>query len=172
MPQGHRFGWACVLCPSLVQAAQVTRCLVSALSKGDVHLNHVPGPGRSASWVCCETVSGVLCVSSGEVISGCDPPGRCQPSRKTWLATGSLLTVWWRMLVFGAEIGAAPCLLALVVAHLPLCLWWGWGGVCMQPASSPLVFAQSLVLWVGQAASWSLLQESSLFFFPLWQSHS
>ena len=40
-----------------------------------------------------------------------------------WLATGSLLTVWWRMLISGAKI--APCLLALAVTHLPLCLWWG-----------------------------------------------
>ena len=35
MPQGHRLGWACVLCPSPVQAAQVTRCLASTVSKGD-----------------------------------------------------------------------------------------------------------------------------------------
>ena len=45
-------------------------------------LNHQPGPGCSVSWVCCEsTVSGVPYVSSGELISGCDPPGGCQPSR-------------------------------------------------------------------------------------------
>ena len=31
-PQRHRLGWACVLCPSQVQAAQVTRCLASAVS--------------------------------------------------------------------------------------------------------------------------------------------
>ena len=30
-PQRHRLSWACVLCPSQVQAAQVTRCLVNAL---------------------------------------------------------------------------------------------------------------------------------------------
>ena len=30
--QRHRLGWACVLCPSQVQAAQVTRCLASAVS--------------------------------------------------------------------------------------------------------------------------------------------
>ena len=29
-PQGHRLGWACILCPSQVRAAQVTRCLASA----------------------------------------------------------------------------------------------------------------------------------------------
>ena len=31
-PQGHRLGWACVLCPFQVRAAQVTWCLASALS--------------------------------------------------------------------------------------------------------------------------------------------
>ena len=30
-PYRHRLGWACVLCPSKVRAAQATRCLVSAL---------------------------------------------------------------------------------------------------------------------------------------------
>ena len=44
-----------------------------------------------------------------------------------WLATGGLLTVWRRMLVSGAEI--APCLQALAVACLPLCLQWGEGPV-------------------------------------------
>ena len=34
IPQRHRFCWACVLCPSQVQAAQATRCLASALSSG------------------------------------------------------------------------------------------------------------------------------------------
>ena len=47
-----------------------------------VHLNHLPVPGRSVSWVRCKsTISGVLCVSFGELISGCSPPGRCQSSR-------------------------------------------------------------------------------------------
>ena len=59
-----------------------------------------------------------------------------------WLATMSLLTVWQRMPVSGAEI--APCLLALVIAHLPLCLWSGRG--LYAAASSPLVIAQSFVL--------------------------
>ena len=45
-------------------------------------LNHLPGRGHSVSWVHCEsTVSGVPYVSSEELISGCNPPGRCQPSR-------------------------------------------------------------------------------------------
>ena len=43
--------------------------------------------------------------------------------------------------ISGAEIVAAPCLLALAITSLPLCLW-----VRGELASSPLVFAQSFVL--------------------------
>ena len=32
IPQRCRLGWACVLCPSPARAAQVTRCLVSAVA--------------------------------------------------------------------------------------------------------------------------------------------
>ena len=82
-PQRHRLGWACTLCPSQVRAAQATRCLARALSLGrGVHLITSPIP---AAWFpgCCSgsAFSGVSCVSSVELISGCDPPGRCQPSR-------------------------------------------------------------------------------------------
>ena len=41
--------------------------------------------------------SDVPCVSSGELISGCNPAGGCQPSRisgNLWLETGSLFAVW------------------------------------------------------------------------------
>ena len=31
-PQRRRLGWACVLCPSQVRAAQVMRCLASAIA--------------------------------------------------------------------------------------------------------------------------------------------
>ena len=37
-PQRHRLGWACILCPSLVPAAQATMCLANTLSPGAVHL--------------------------------------------------------------------------------------------------------------------------------------
>ena len=82
-PQGHRLGWACVLCPSQVWSAQAIpgawRAPCPSRAK---HLNHLPGPGRSVSQVYREsTISGVPCVSSGESISGCDPPGRCLASR-------------------------------------------------------------------------------------------
>ena len=43
---------------------------------------HLPVPSPSVSWVHSgSTVSGVSCVSSGELISDCEPPGGCQPSR-------------------------------------------------------------------------------------------
>ena len=37
-PQRHILGWACVLCPSQVRAAQVTRCLLSTLLRCAVRL--------------------------------------------------------------------------------------------------------------------------------------
>ena len=50
-------------------------CLVSALSQVCGASYH-PGPSRSVSWACCKSaISGVPCVSSGELISGCSPPG-------------------------------------------------------------------------------------------------
>ena len=78
-PQRCRFSWACVLCLSQVQAAQVTRCLVSALSPGG-EMSPIASPVPAAWFPRC-TVSGVSCVSSGELICGCDPPGGCQSSR-------------------------------------------------------------------------------------------
>ena len=70
------------LCPSQVQAAQATRGLASALSQVCDESYHLPGPSCLVSRVHSKsTVSGVLCVFSWEVIPGCDPPRRCQPSR-------------------------------------------------------------------------------------------
>ena len=81
-PQGHILGWACILCPSQVRGAQATRCLVSTLSQVCGASCHLPSPSPSVSWVRHKNaISGVPCVSSGELISDCDPPGRCQPSR-------------------------------------------------------------------------------------------
>ena len=43
---------------------------------------HLPGPRCSVSWVAAGVpISSVPYVSSGELISGCNPPGRSQPSR-------------------------------------------------------------------------------------------
>ena len=77
-PQRRRLGWACVLCPSQVRAAQVTRCLVGAVAPvGGCDLSpplrQLPG-FLGVQW---HAFSGGPCVSSGELISGCDPPGGC-----------------------------------------------------------------------------------------------
>ena len=49
-PQRHILGWACVLCPSQVQAAQVTRCLVNALSPGVWWVLSPPQSQPLVSW--------------------------------------------------------------------------------------------------------------------------
>ena len=81
-PQRQRLSWACVLCPSQVQGAQATRCFSSALSQVRGASYHLPGPSRSVSWVHRKSaISAVPCVSSWGLVSGCNPPDRCQPSR-------------------------------------------------------------------------------------------
>ena len=55
-----------------------------------------------------------------------------QDPRKTWLATGSLLTVWWRMLGSGAEI--APCLRLWLLFTCLSPFGRGKGPVCSQLA--------------------------------------
>ena len=42
-PQRFRLGWACILCPSQVRAAQVMRCLASAIAA----TSHLPAAGLS-----------------------------------------------------------------------------------------------------------------------------
>ena len=59
--QRHRLSWACVLCPSQVRAAQVTRCLASAVAA----TYHLPHPCWSVFWI----------------YSWCTFSGRCQLSR-------------------------------------------------------------------------------------------
>ena len=57
--------------------------------------------------VTTRALSQVHRVSNGELISGCDTPGRLstvQNPRKTWSATGSLLTVWWEMSSLGPRL--------------------------------------------------------------------
>ena len=81
-PQGHRLGWACVLCPSQVRAARATKSLGSTLPQVCGASYHLPHPSPSVSQVRSRSaISGASCVSSGELISGCDPPGGCQLSR-------------------------------------------------------------------------------------------
>ena len=63
-PQRLRLGWACVLYPSQVQAAQVTRCLVSAVSPSWwVRLITFPIPASQFSRCIIDTASQVCRVS-------------------------------------------------------------------------------------------------------------
>ena len=63
------------------------------------------------------------CVSSRELISGCDTPGNVnRPGSQrdmvsNWEPADNLVVD----VVSGDEIAAAPCLVALAVEHLPLC---------------------------------------------------
>ena len=59
-PQRRIFGWACVLCPSQVRAAQATRCLASALSPGG---RWVLSPPWSQPLSLLGALSQVCCVS-------------------------------------------------------------------------------------------------------------
>ena len=93
-----------------------------------VHLHHLPGPGRLVSWVHHKSaISGVPYVSSGELISGCNPSGRCQcPGSQedlvsNWEPAHNLV----EDAISRAEI--APCLPTLAITHLPLCLQRGNG---------------------------------------------
>ena len=60
-PQRRRLGWACVLCPSQVRAAQVTRCLSSTVTpRWGVHLIASPVPAARFS-VCTRGVPSQVC---------------------------------------------------------------------------------------------------------------
>ena len=97
-PQRYRLGWACVLCPSQVRVAQVTRCLASSISPGgagrlitsSVPVTRFPGCAAGAlSQVClCLLWGADLWLRPSWWMSTIQDP------RKTWLTTGSLLSVW------------------------------------------------------------------------------
>ena len=75
-PQRRRLSWACVC--ALPRSEQLRRPGAWQARSPQVGQGVLsPPPSQPLSFV----VSGVLCVSSGELISGCDPPGGCQPSR-------------------------------------------------------------------------------------------
>ncbi|CAN0537490.1 unnamed protein product [Rangifer tarandus platyrhynchus] len=81
-PQRHRLGRACAFCPSQVRAAQGPGAWRAHTPQVGGASYHLPRPSHSVSWVRSGgTVSGVPCVSSGGLISGCETPGGCQPSR-------------------------------------------------------------------------------------------
>ena len=88
-------------------------------------MSYSPDLSHSVSWVCCDSsVSAVPCVSSGELISGCDTladvnhPGSQEDMASNWESAHSLV----EDTVSGSEIAAVPYLPTLAVTHLPLCL--------------------------------------------------
>ena len=91
-PQRRRLSWACVLCLPRQSSAGSQELDERTLSGcGTPYPLCGPSLSFQARWL------GVPCVSSGELIPGCNPPGRCQPSRiseSLWLETGNLLAVW------------------------------------------------------------------------------
>ena len=87
-----------------------------------------------------------------------------QDPRKTWLATGSLVTVWWRMLSLGPRLP-----LAFRLWLLPTCLsasGWEVGWSAASYLSSGIC---SILCSVSRPGCGGVL---SLSFFSLWLSHS
>ena len=80
-PQRHKLGWACVLCRSQVRAAQVTRCLAHALSPMWCVLS--PPLSQPLGFLGVQREHHPRCAVCfpGELTSGCDPPGGCQPCK-------------------------------------------------------------------------------------------
>ena len=97
-PQRHRFGWACVLCPSQVWVAQATRCLMSTVSPGggcivspprSQPLGFLGGSGRPhLRCAVCLFWGADLWLQPSRQMS------TIQNTKKSWLATGSLLAFW------------------------------------------------------------------------------
>ena len=111
----------------------------------------------------------MCCVSSGELISGCYPPGRCQTSRipENLVSNCECAHSLVEDAISGA--GITPFLPALATALLPLCLWWEMGQ--STTASSPLVFVSPLFCeWAWQCLRLEIFAGKfslSLFFFSL-----
>ena len=149
-PQRHRLGWACILCPSQIRGAQATRCLASTLSQLCRGLITSLAPVAQFTGCATRAPSQVCRVSPlggwsqvATLLADVNRPISQEDVVCNWEPAPSLV----EDAISGAKI--APRLPALAVVCLPLCLWCG-GGAGWQPASSPLAFSQSFVLWEGQ----------------------
>jgi len=85
---------------------------------------HLPSPSRSVFWVYNQrAISGVPCVSSGELISGCDPPADVDhPESQEVFVSNKACLQFGIGCLSGATI--APFQLWL---PSPACLQWGMG---------------------------------------------
>ena len=94
-PQRRRLVWACVLCPSQVRAAQVTRYLASALSPGTVRLIASPVPAAQFPGCSAVTLPQVCLFWAADLwLQPSRRMSAVQNPRKSWLEAGSLLVVW------------------------------------------------------------------------------
>ena len=90
-----------------------------------------------------------MCILSGAdlrvtLLADVNHPGSQEDVVSNWEPAHSLV----EDAISGAEIAAAPSLLALAVTCSPLCLQWG--GACTQPDSFSLVFTQSFFVCVSR----------------------
>ena len=94
-------------------------------------------PSTVPASVSGHALSGASCVSSWELISGCDPPGRCQPSR----ISGSLVRNWKPVcsLVEMPSLGPSLPLSSSGWRPPPTCL--------LPPTGDGLVRSQLALLW-------------------------
>ena len=144
-------GWVCILCPSQVWEAQATRCLVSTVPGGPCFLitslvlaTWFPGcAARALSQMCC--LSPLKSWSQAETLLV-----DVNHLRKMWLAAGACSQFGGRCPFWGWDCSSP--LPSGSGCQKPASLPLGQGRSGTQQASSLLVFAQSFVLWVGQAA--------------------
>ena len=90
-PQRRRLGCACVLCPSQVWAAQVTRCLVSTVTPSwGLHLITSPVPAARFSG-CTTSVPSQVCrvslLGSWSLVATLRQMSTIQNPKKSWLVT-------------------------------------------------------------------------------------
>ena len=110
-PQGHRPRWAVCFVPFPDLAAQVTRCLVSALFQV-VHASYSPPRSRPLSFLGVPQEHSPACAACflwGADLRLCHSwqMSTVQDSRKTRLANGSLFKVWWKMWCLGPRLQQA-----------------------------------------------------------------
>ena len=138
-PQRGRLGWACVLCPSHVRGAQVTRYLVSAVTPPGVGFILSLPPSQLLGFLGIQRAHLLRCAvclfwGADPCLQHCRWIPTIQNPKKSWLAIKPACS-----LVEDASLGprlpssssGCPCLPVL-----------GGGWASLQPASS----AQSFVL--------------------------
>ena len=148
--QRHRLGWACVLCSSQIWAAQATKFLASTLSGGAVSLTTSPAP---AAWVLgaqrkrCLRCAVCFLWEADLWLKPFWWMSTIQGPRKTWLAPGSTLALWYRMLSPGPRLplSSSGCCLP---ASLPPARN---GPVCSRLALLWYLLSPLFCEWAGSA---------------------